>query len=99
MNVWAKFIKANTPGWSSVVPGEEAEAAREIVQRIAREDLLNGVLDWISHPEYVFVWSERDGENFHLSSTYNGRIYYDALVHIVGEELEYLKPWGEFRKP
>jgi hypothetical protein len=92
------FVNNGLPSWAQVRPGMEEEATLARVEEIALGDVLDEVLSWINHPEYVSVEAVREGEIFTLTSSYRGTEY-EAQALIEGEGLTYVKPWGESRAP
>lgn len=93
-----EFINAQLPSWAQVVPGQEEIALLATIADVAREDLLDYVLSWINHPEYVTVEVAHDGHSFRLSSRYR-RTDYAAVATVEGLGLKYIEPWAEARDP
>ena len=89
------LVKSILPPWACVIEGREVEALLNTIAEVSQEALLEGVLDWISHREYLLVWAEEleDGA-YKVNAEYRGCVY-EAVVEVVDSGLSYLKPWEE----
>jgi hypothetical protein len=88
------LVKKILPPWAEVIEGREVEALLDAIAQIAQEALLEGVLEWISHPEHLLIRTEVLEGCFKVTAEYRG-YRYEAIVEVNDEGLRYLKPWEE----
>jgi len=88
------LVKSTLPPWAEVIEGREEEALLDTITKVAQEDLLEGVLEWISHPDYLLIRTEELEGCFKVTAEYRGCLY-EAVMEVSPSGLRYLKPWEE----